>query len=50
MTEERGHPNDALKLFQLGLFKLSESRDPRAPALEAWLQVCLLYTSDAADE
>ncbi len=39
MTEERGHPNDALKLFQLGLFKLSESRDPRAPALEAWLQV-----------
>ncbi|MDQ4033886.1 MAG: hypothetical protein M3332_17240, partial [Actinomycetota bacterium] len=39
MTEERGHPNDALKLFQLGLFKLSESRDPRAPALKAWLQV-----------
>ena len=39
MIEERGHPNDALKLFQLGLFKLSESRDPRAPALEAWLQV-----------
>ena len=38
MTEECGHPNDALKLFQLGLFKLSESRDPRAPALEAWLQ------------
>ena len=39
MTEERGHPNDALKLFQLGLFKLSESHDPRAPALAAWLQV-----------
>ena len=39
MTEERGHPNDALKLFQLGLFKLFESHDPRAPALEAWLQV-----------
>ena len=39
MTEERGHPNDALKLFQLGLCKLYESDDPRAPALEAWLQV-----------
>ncbi len=39
MTEERGHPNDALKLFQLGLFKLSESYDPRTAALEAWLRV-----------
>ena len=39
MTEERGHPNDALKLFQLGLFKLTESRDPRTHALTAWLQV-----------
>ncbi|HYZ08592.1 MAG TPA: helix-turn-helix transcriptional regulator [Pseudonocardiaceae bacterium] len=39
MTEERGHPNDALKLFQLGLFKLTESHDPRTPALTAWLQV-----------
>jgi hypothetical protein len=38
MIEER-YPNDALKLFQLGLFKLSESDDPRAPALEAWLRV-----------
>ncbi len=39
MTEERGYPNDALKLFQLGLFKLSESNDPRAPALGAGLRM-----------
>jgi transcriptional regulator with XRE-family HTH domain len=39
MTEERGYPNDALKLFQLSQFKLSESNDPRAPALGAGLRV-----------
>ena len=39
MTEERGYPNDALKLFQLSQFKLCESNDPRAPALGAGLRV-----------
>jgi transcriptional regulator with XRE-family HTH domain len=39
MTEERGYPNDALKLFQLSQFKLCESNDPRVSALGAGLRV-----------
>jgi hypothetical protein len=39
-TEEIGYPNDALKVFQLGQFRLSDIRDdPRVPALVGWLRV-----------
>jgi tetratricopeptide (TPR) repeat protein len=38
MIEERGHPNDALKVFQLALFTLPKG-DPRASALGAGLRV-----------
>lgn len=39
VNEERGDPDNALKLFQLGRFRLGDARgDERAPALEAWLR------------
>jgi transcriptional regulator with XRE-family HTH domain len=39
MIEERGYPNDALKVFQLALFTLPKSDDPRVSALGAGLRV-----------
>ncbi len=39
VNEERGDPNNALKLFQLGCYRLGDARDDdRAPSLEAWLR------------
>lgn len=39
LNEERGDPNLALKMFQLGHFRLADARDDeRAPALAAWLR------------
>ncbi len=41
ITEENGHPNDALKLFQLAQMRLADAprADPRVPVLAGWLRV-----------